>query len=73
MTYYGFLLSFYKKSCLAVCIEPVAVFFIWMESNRVLQFVLSWLLFSSFGWSLSRPIGSVLLVSPRAFVLKLKS
>jgi hypothetical protein len=26
-----------KKSCLAVCIEPVAVFFIWMESHFLLD------------------------------------
>jgi hypothetical protein len=29
---YEFLLSSMEKSCLAVYIEPVAVFFIWMES-----------------------------------------
>jgi hypothetical protein len=39
----------------------ILIFIEFLWKNHVLQFVLSRLLFSSFGWSVSLPTGSVLL------------
>jgi hypothetical protein len=43
------------------------------EKNRVLQLVLSRLLFSSFGWCLSFPTGSVLLILTTRFCFEAES